>query len=73
MSIYQVSLPTPPSYGVMQASTAAGFADTTSFAGFAVRLVWFTASALAGLVAFHLRTRPYLGPTRWIHVSVYAR
>ncbi|MFQ6229444.1 hypothetical protein [Nocardia sp. NPDC002869] len=58
-----------PSYGAMQASTAAGFSDTTQFAGFAVQLVWFTASALAGLVAFHLRTRSSLGPTRWIHLS----
>ncbi|MGW5753118.1 hypothetical protein [Nocardia rhamnosiphila] len=58
-----------PSYGAMQASTAAGFSDTTPVAGFAVQLAWFTASAFAGLVAFHLRTRSSLGPTRWIHLS----
>lgn len=58
-----------PSYGAMQASTAAGFSDTTQFAGFAAQLAWFAASALAGLVAFHLRTRSSLGPTRWLHVA----
>ncbi|MFQ6328705.1 hypothetical protein ACLMAL_21550 [Nocardia sp. CWNU-33] len=57
-----------PSYGAMQASTAAGFSETTSFAGFAVQLVWFTASALLGLVAFHLRTRSSLRPTMWIRL-----
>ncbi|MGW6331504.1 hypothetical protein [Nocardia rhamnosiphila] len=56
-----------PSYGAMQASTAAGFSDATPLAGFAVQLAWFTASALAGLVAFHLRTRSSLGPRT--HVS----
>ncbi|MGF6882565.1 hypothetical protein ABIA39_001507 [Nocardia sp. GAS34] len=51
-----------PSYGAMQAATAAGFSDTTLLAGFAVQLTWFTASALAGLAAFHLRTRSSLRP-----------
>ncbi|WP_067668463.1 hypothetical protein [Nocardia miyunensis] len=51
-----------PSYGAMQASTAAGFSDTTPFAGFAVQLAWFAASTLLGLVAFHLRTRSALRP-----------
>lgn len=50
-----------PSYGAMQASTAAGFSDATLFTGLAVQLVWFTASVLVGLVAFHLRTRSALG------------
>ncbi|OQS16140.1 hypothetical protein B0T36_04930 [Nocardia donostiensis] len=52
-----------PSYGAMQAATAAGFSDTTPLPGLAVQLVWFTASALVGLVAFHLRTRSALGAT----------
>ncbi|MFQ6329186.1 hypothetical protein ACLMAL_24045 [Nocardia sp. CWNU-33] len=52
----------------MQASTAAGFSDTTSIAGFAVQLAWFTASALVGLVAFHLHTRSSLRPTMWIRL-----
>ncbi|WP_327151814.1 ABC transporter permease [Nocardia sp. NBC_01329] len=49
-----------PSYGAMQASTAAGFSDGTPLAGFAVQLAWLGASALVGLVAFHLRTRSSL-------------
>ena len=57
-----------PSYGAMQASTAAGFSDTTLFAGFAMQLAWFTASAFVGLVAFHLRTRSSLRPTMWIRI-----
>ncbi|MEU4342766.1 hypothetical protein AB0H00_16080 [Nocardia sp. NPDC023852] len=57
-----------PSYGAMQASTAAGFSDTTPFAVLAVQLAWFTASALVGLVAFHLRTRSSLRPTMWIRI-----
>ncbi|WP_051020290.1 ABC transporter permease [Nocardia araoensis] len=57
-----------PSYGAMQASTAAGFSDATPFAGFAVQLAWFAASALAGLVAFHLRTRSSLRPRMWIRL-----
>lgn len=55
-----------PSYGAMQASTAAGFSDTTPLGGFAVQLAWFTACTLVGLVAFHLRTRSSLRPTTWI-------
>ncbi|WP_159849734.1 ABC transporter permease [Nocardia sp. CY41] len=57
-----------PSYGAMQASTAAGFSDATPFAGFAVQLTWFVASALVGLVAFHLRTRSSLRPVMWIRI-----
>ncbi|WP_051163583.1 hypothetical protein [Nocardia brevicatena] len=52
-----------PSYGAMQAATTAGFSDTTPLTGLAVQLAWFTASALVGLVAFHLRTRSALGAT----------
>ncbi|WP_063045132.1 hypothetical protein [Nocardia pseudovaccinii] len=57
-----------PSYGAMQASTAAGFSENTPFAGLAVQLAWFSASVLVGLVAFHLRTRSALGPTMPIGV-----
>ncbi|MEU7763767.1 hypothetical protein AB0B25_01380 [Nocardia sp. NPDC049190] len=52
-----------PSYGAMQAATAAGFSDATLFKDFAVQLTWFAASALVGLIVFHLRTRSALGPT----------
>ncbi|MEV6427239.1 ABC transporter permease [Nocardia sp. NPDC051463] len=58
-----------PSYGAMQASTAAGFSDVTPFGGFAMQLAWFAASAVAGLVAFHLRTRSSLRPMTWIRIS----
>ncbi|MFQ6397950.1 hypothetical protein ACLMAJ_31475 [Nocardia sp. KC 131] len=54
-----------PSYGAMQAATAAGFSDTTPFTGFAMQLGWLTVSALLGLVAFHLCTRSSLRPTKW--------
>ncbi|WP_280258251.1 hypothetical protein [Nocardia wallacei] len=57
-----------PSYGAMQTSTAAGFSDTTLFAGLALQLAWFTASVLVGLVAFHLRTRSALTATTLIGV-----
>ncbi|MEU2038560.1 hypothetical protein [Nocardia niwae] len=52
-----------PSYGAMQASTSAGFSGTTPLPVLAVQLVWFTASVLVGLVAFHLRTRSALKAT----------
>lgn len=58
-----------PSYGAMQASAAAGFSDVTPLAGFAVQLAWFGASALVGLVAFHLRTRSSLRPKPWIGIA----
>jgi hypothetical protein len=57
-----------PSYGAMQASTAAGFSDTTPLPGLAVQLAWFAASVLVGLVTFHLRTRSALAPTMPIGV-----
>ena len=57
-----------PSYGAMQASTAAGFSDATPLAGFAVQLAWFAASVLIGLIAFHLRTRSSLRPMMWIGI-----
>lgn len=58
-----------PSYGAMQAATAAGFSDTIPLAGFAIQLAWFAAIALVGLVAFHLRTRSALGATIRIRLS----
>jgi hypothetical protein len=60
-----------PSFGAMQVATAAGFSDITLFAGFAAQLVWFTATALVGLVTFHLRTRSSLRPAMWIRVPVF--
>lgn len=57
-----------PSYGAMQAATAAGFSDTTLFTGLAMQLGWFAASVLVGLVAFHLRTRSALGRTMFVGV-----
>lgn len=53
------------SYGAMQASTTAGFSNTTPLTGFAVQLAWFIASALVGLIAFHRRTRSSFRPTMW--------
>jgi hypothetical protein len=49
-----------PSYGAVQAATAAGFSATVPAVDFAVQLAWFTASALVGLLAFHRRTRSAL-------------
>lgn len=49
-----------PSYGAMQAATAAGFSATVPVEDFAVQLAWFTAGALIGLLAFHRRTRSAL-------------
>jgi hypothetical protein len=49
-----------PSYGAMQAATAAGFSTTVPTVDFAVQLAWFIASALIGLLAFHRRTRSAL-------------
>lgn len=49
-----------PSYGAMQAATAAGFSSTVSAVDFAVQLAWFTTVGLIGLLAFHWRTRSTL-------------
>ncbi|MCX5063797.1 MULTISPECIES: ABC transporter permease [unclassified Streptomyces] len=46
-----------PSYGAVQASTAAGFSDTALPGYLAVQLLWFTGAALIGLLAFQRRTR----------------
>ncbi|WP_234384588.1 ABC transporter permease [Streptomyces sp. MMG1121] len=52
-----------PSYGAMQASTAAGFSTTALPSYLGIQLLWFTAAALISLAAFHRRTRNTL-PTR---------
>lgn len=52
-----------PSYGAMQAATAAGFSSTVPAVDFAVQLAWFTAIGLIGLLAFHRRTRSALTAT----------
>lgn len=49
-----------PSYGAMQAATAASFSVGTPLEYFVVQLVWFAASALVGLLAFRRRTRSAL-------------
>ncbi|MEU7135967.1 ABC transporter permease [Streptomyces sp. NPDC046261] len=46
-----------PSYGAIQTGTAAGFSTTAPSRYLAVQLAWFTAAALASMLAFHLRTR----------------
>ncbi|WP_245687259.1 ABC transporter permease [Streptacidiphilus griseoplanus] len=46
-----------PSYGAMQTATAAGFSTTPLPGYLAIQLIWFTAAALVGLLAFHRRTR----------------
>ncbi|SHI51860.1 hypothetical protein [Streptomyces sp. 3214.6] len=51
-----------PSYGAMQASTAAGFSTAAVPGHVAVQLIWAAAAALAGLLAFHRRTRNALPP-----------
>ncbi|MFE7044275.1 ABC transporter permease [Streptomyces atratus] len=49
-----------PSYGAMQAATAAGF-STISVPQYVLwQLAWFTVAALLGLLAFHRRTRTTL-------------
>lgn len=46
-----------PTYGTMQAATAASFTTRTVPGHLALQLLWFTATALLGLLAFHRRTR----------------
>jgi hypothetical protein len=58
-----------PSYGAMQASTGAGFSTTPLPQYLAIQLLWFTAAALVGFLAFHRRTRntlPKRGQARLI-------
>ncbi|MGW3465253.1 ABC transporter permease, partial [Streptomyces olivaceoviridis] len=46
-----------PTYGSVQAATAAGFSPTPVPAYLSLQLLWFAATALLGLLAFHHRTR----------------
>ncbi|MEW2287370.1 ABC transporter permease [Streptomyces sp. NPDC047841] len=46
-----------PSYGAMQASTAAGFSTSAVPGYLAVQLAWFTAASLIALVGFRRSTR----------------
>ncbi|MFC8957385.1 ABC transporter permease [Streptomyces sp. NPDC057101] len=46
-----------PSYGAMQAGTAAGFTTTPLPRYLALQLLWFTAAAVIGLITFRTRTR----------------
>ena len=46
-----------PTYGSVQAATVAGFSTTPVPAYLALQLLWFAATALLGLLAFHHRTR----------------
>ncbi|MEU1853407.1 ABC transporter permease [Streptomyces sp. NPDC019990] len=49
-----------PTYGTMQAATAAGFTHTPLPGNLAVQIMWFTGAALLGLLAFHRRTKDAL-------------
>ncbi|MFF3907860.1 hypothetical protein ACFYZJ_18130 [Streptomyces sp. NPDC001848] len=49
-----------PTYGTMQASTAAGFTDQPLPGDLAVQVLWFTGAALLGLLALHRRTKDAL-------------
>lgn len=58
-----------PSYGAMQASTGAALSTTPLPEYLAIQLLWFTAAALVGFLAFHRRTRntlPKRGQVRLI-------
>ncbi len=57
-----------PSFGAMQVATAAGFSGAVPLSGFGIQLAWFAASAVIGLVTFHLRTRSSLRPAMWMRV-----
>ncbi|MFE3601791.1 ABC transporter permease [Streptomyces sp. NPDC059096] len=46
-----------PSYGAMQAASAAGFSTTVLTGHLGIQMLWFLAVALVGLAAFHHRTR----------------
>ncbi|GAA2286929.1 hypothetical protein GCM10010415_67220 [Streptomyces atrovirens] len=49
-----------PTYGTMQAATAAGFTHRPLPGDLAVQVLWFTGAALLGLLAFHRRTKDAL-------------
>jgi hypothetical protein len=46
-----------PSYGAMQSSISAGFANTVPLRDLAVQLAWFTGATLTGLLVFQRRMR----------------
>ncbi|WP_327294721.1 ABC transporter permease [Streptomyces sp. NBC_01197] len=52
-----------PSYGAMQASTAAGFSSSPVPRYLAIQLTWFAGAALIALVCFHRSTNSALPPT----------
>ncbi|MEV6946802.1 ABC transporter permease [Streptomyces sp. NPDC051172] len=62
-----------PTYGSVQAATAAGFSTTSAPAYLALQLLWFAATALLGLLAFHHRTRNALPQPSRPDRSVAAR
>nr|WP_202035866.1 ABC transporter permease [Streptomyces mexicanus] len=49
-----------PTYGTMQAATAAGFTRTPLPGDLAVQILWFAGAALVGLFAFRRRTKDAL-------------
>lgn len=49
-----------PTYGTMQAATAAGFTHKPLPGDLTVQTLWFTGAALLGLLAFHRRTKDAL-------------
>ncbi|MFE2024332.1 hypothetical protein [Streptomyces hygroscopicus] len=49
-----------PTYGTMQAATAAGFTHTPLPGNLAIQILWFAGAALLGLLAFHRRTKDAL-------------
>ncbi|KYK13543.1 ABC transporter permease [Streptomyces rochei] len=53
-----------PSYGAMQAATAAAFSRTAVPGHLLVELTWFAAAALVGLLTFQWRTRSTLPSNR---------
>ncbi|MFI5571367.1 ABC transporter permease [Streptomyces sp. NPDC051740] len=53
-----------PSYGAMQAATAAAYSRTAVPGYLLVELSWFAAAALLGLLTFQWRTRSTLSSTR---------
>ncbi|MCM2422690.1 ABC transporter permease [Streptomyces sp. RKAG293] len=51
-----------PSHGAIQTATASGFSTTHTPDYLALQALWFTATALLALLAFHRRTRNALPP-----------
>lgn len=52
-----------PSYGAMQASTAAGFSTSPVPGHLAIQLTWFAGAALVALLGFRRSTRNCLPPS----------